>query len=319
MALSAGARAEQPIVIEFSHVVRADTAKGKAALRFKELAESRTHGKVRVEVYPDSQRYKDGEELQALRSGAVQMLAPSFSKLSRVGGSDLMALDLPYLFRDHAAFQSFTNGAAARSMLKKLEPFGLYGLAFWDNGTKVFSSNSPLHGPADFAGLRMRVQASKVLVRQMELLDAQPSVMPLTDVAGALQKGILDGEENVPSNIFTQRIHLLQKHLTLTNHGYLAYVVIVNKRFWDNLPAAIRVELEGALNDASAYANALAERENALALEQIEQSGRVTVYGPTAQEQLDLNRALSGVYQDTRALFSPEAQGAIEKLRSAPP
>lgn len=317
--LASTAQAERPIVIEFSHVVSADTAKGKAALRFKELAESRTEGKVRVEVYPDSQRYKDGEEIEALRSGAVQMLAPSFSKLSRVGGTDLMALDLPFLFKDHAAFQQFTQGDTAKGMLKKLEPFGIYGLTFWDNGTKVFSANSPLHTPQDFAGLKMRVQASKVLVKQMELLHARPSVMPLTDVAGALQTGALDGEENVPSNILTQRLHLVQKYLTKSNHGYLAYVVLVNKRFWDKLPPKVRTTLEGALQEASVYANRLAEQENILALEQIRGSGRVTIYEPNAAERVELQRALDGVYGATRNLFSPEVQSAIEKLRSAPP
>lgn len=318
-ALPLTAKAQRPIVIEFSHVVSADTAKGKAALRFKELVESRTEGMVRVEVYPDSQRYKDGEEIEALRSGAVQMLAPSFSKLSRVGGSDLMALDLPFLFKDHAEFQSFTGGSTAKGMLKKLEPFGIYGLTFWDNGNKVFSANRPLHSPQDFSGLKMRVQASKVLVKQMELLGAQPSVMPLTDVAGALQKGTLDGEENVPSNILTQRIHLVQKHLTLTNHGYLAYVVIVNKRFWDKLPPKVRAILDVALRDATTYANQLAEQENSRALEQILASGKVVIYEPTFTERRDLRRAMDGVYGVTRSLFSSEVQGAIEKLRAASP
>jgi C4-dicarboxylate-binding protein DctP len=163
------------------------------------------------------------------------------------------------------------------------------------------------------------VQASKVLVKQMELLHARPSVMPLTDVAGALQSGTLDGEENVPSNILTQRLHLVQQHLTLSNHGYLAYAVIVNKRFWDKLPPKLRTLLEGALQDASTYANQLAERENALALEQIRASGRVAIYELTAAERKDLQRTLDGVYGATRNLFSPEVQTAIEALRSAPP
>jgi C4-dicarboxylate-binding protein DctP len=319
MSLPSTTQAQTPIVIEFSHVVSADTAKGKAALRFKELAESRTNGKVRVEVYPDSQRYRDGEEIEALRSGAVQMLAPSFSKLSRVGGSDLMALDLPFLFKDHGAFQQFTQGDTAKGMLNKLQLFGIYGLAFWDNGIKVFSANSPLHTAQDFAGLKVRVQASKVLIKQMELLHALPSVMPLTDVGGALQKGTLDGEENVPSNILTQRLHLVQKHLTVTNHGYLAYVVIVNKRFWDKLPLKIRTTLEGALQDATTYANQLAEQENTRALEQIQASGKVVIYEPTVAERKGLQQAMDGVYGATRNMFSPEVQAAIEKLKSAPP
>ena len=188
------AHAQVPIVIQFSHVVTADTAKGRAALKFKELAEQRTNGRVRIEVYPNSQLYKDREELDALSLGAVQMLAPALSKLAGVGGSDFEAFDLPFLFPDHAAYRRVVDGAIGVELLLRLEPKGIKGLAYWDNGFKVFTANRPLLAVRDFRGLRIRVQASRTLLKQMQQLGAEPSISPLINVFEALRAGKLDGE-----------------------------------------------------------------------------------------------------------------------------
>lgn len=274
------AYAQSPIVIQFSHVVTADTAKGKAAQRFKELAEARTAGRVRVEVYPNSQLYKDREEMDALKLGAVQMLAPSLSKL----GGDFEAFDLPFLFDDHAAYRRVVDSKLGADLLLTLEARGLKGLAYWDNGFKVFTANRPLVNVKDFKGLKIRVQASKTLVKQMTTLGSEPSISPLINVFEALREGRLDGQENTPINVASQRIYEVQSHLTVSNHGYLAYAVIVNKAFWEKLPTGIRSTLEGALRDATAYENSIAEAENAKALERIKSDGRSSVYTPTAQE-----------------------------------
>ena len=266
---SVQAQTVAPILIEFSHVVKSDTPKGKAAQRFKELAESRTGGRVRVEVHPDSQLYKDREEIDALRRGAVQMLAPSLSKLAGVGGSDMEVFDLPFLFKDQAALRAVTQGPVGTAMLRKLEKNGILGLAYWENGFKVFTANRALNDPEDVRGLRVRVQASRVLVAQMQVLGASSSVSPLIDVHFALRRGDLDGQENTPSNIYTQKLHETQTHLAVTNHGYLGYAVIVNQRFWLGLPAGIRATLEGAMRDATRYANQIAEEENSEALQRI--------------------------------------------------
>jgi C4-dicarboxylate-binding protein DctP len=263
------AYAQSPIVIQFSHVVTSDTAKGKAAQKFKELAEARTAGKVRVEVYPNSQLYKDRE-----------MLAPSLSKL----GGDFEAFDLPFLFDDHAAYRRVVDGKLGADLLLTLEARGLKGLAYWDNGFKVFTANRPLVNVKDFRGLKIRVQASKTLVKQMTTLGSEPSISPLINVFEALREGRLDGQENTPINVASQRIYEVQSHLTVSNHGYLAYAVIVNKAFWEKLPTGIRLTLEGALRDATAFENSIAEAENAKALERIKSDGRSSVYTPTAQE-----------------------------------
>jgi C4-dicarboxylate-binding protein DctP len=158
-----GAWAQAPIVIKFSHVVAPDTPKGQAAERFKLLAEQFTRGRVKVEVYPNSQLYKDKEELEALQLGAVQMLAPSLAKFGPLGVKEFEAFDLPYIFPSKAALYAVTEGAIGRDLLRKLQSKGITGLAYWDNGFKLMSANRPLHVPADFRGLRMRIQSSTVL------------------------------------------------------------------------------------------------------------------------------------------------------------
>ncbi len=311
--------AQKPIVIQFSHVVTPDTAKGQAALRFKALAESRTGGRVRVEVYPNSTLYKDREELEALRLGTVQMLAPSLSKLAKLGGGDFEVFDLPFLFRDSAAVRAVVEGPVGASLLGKLQASGIKGLAYWDNGFKVFTANRPLQAVDDFKALKMRVQASRVLVEQMKALGSVPSVSPMIDVYQALKDGRLDGQENTPSNIYTQRLHEVQSHMTLSNHGYLAYAVIVNKLFWDRLPADIRSLLEGAMQDATRYANGIATAENTRALDQIRSAGRLTVYTPGAQELAAWRTALMPVYRQSRDWIDPVTLAVIQAKSGVPP
>jgi C4-dicarboxylate-binding protein DctP len=319
MTASAPSTAQTPIVIQFSHVVTPETAKGRAALRFKELAEAKTRGKVRVEVYPNSQLYKDREEMDALRLGAVQMIAPSLSKLASLGGADFEVFDLPFLFTDRAAFRIAVDGPLGASLLKKLEPSGVIGLAFWDNGFKVFTANRSLQVPADFKGQRIRVQASKVLVTQMKYLGAVPSVSPLSNVYDSLKRDQLDGQENTPINIYTQRLHEVQRHMTVSNHGYLAYAVIVNKQFWGKLPADIRNALEDALREATAFEFSLSEAENQKALEQIKASGKLSVYALSVQEAAQWRTALMPVYQAARGSISTETWKALKLPDSAPP
>jgi C4-dicarboxylate-binding protein DctP len=313
------AHAQTPIVIQFSHVVTADTAKGRAALKFKELAESRSKGRVRVEVYANSQLYKDREEIEALRLGAVQMLAPSLSKLAGVGGTDFEVFDLPFLFADHAAYRRIVDGPIGAEMLHRLEARGIQGLAYWDNGFKVFTANRPLQAVQDFKGLKIRVQASGTLVKQMQQLGAEPSISPLINVFEALRTGRLDGEENTPVNVVSQHLHEVQSHLTVSNHGYLAYAVIVNKAFWDKLPTDIRSTLEAALRDATAFENSIAEAENSKALERIKASGKLSIYTPSTQELAQWRSVLEPVRLAAQSGISPGLAKSILSATRAPP
>src|SRR5437773_11075485 len=240
------AAAQSPIVIKFSHVVATNTPKGLAAEKFKELAEKYTDGKVKVEVYPYSQLYKYKEELEALQLGAVQMLAPSNSKFGPIGVKQFEVLDLPYILPDLATLRKVTDGPLGARLLKLLDSKGMTGLAYWDNGFKQMSANRKLVTPADYKGLKFRIQSSKVLEAQFRSLGVIPQVMPLSEVYQALQTGVVDGQENTTSNIYSQKMHEVQKYAIVTNHGYIGYVVVVNKRFWDGLPTDIRAGCQKA-------------------------------------------------------------------------
>ena len=305
--------AQAPIVIKFSHVVSADAPKGQAAEHFKQLAEKATNGRVKVQVYPNSQLYKDREELEALQLGAVQMLAPSLAKFGPLGVKEFEVFDLPYLFPSKAALYRVTDGAIGKSLLQKLEAKGITGLGFWDNSFKVMSANRPLRTPADFKGLKMRIQSSKVLDTQMRALGANPQVMAFSEVYEALQTGVVDGTENAPSNFHTQQMQMVQSHLTTSNHGYLGYAVIVNKKFWDGLPGDIRSALEGAMKEATRFANNIAQEENDNALLAVARSGKTRIHHLSPTEQVEWKRALLPVHKIMEARIGAELIGAINK------
>ncbi len=295
--LSTAALAEDPIVIKFSHVVAVDTPKGLAADFFKKRAEELTGRKVKVEVYPNSQLYKDKEEIEALQIGSVQMLAPSLAKFGPLGVKEFELFDLPYIFSGYEALHKVTNGEVGAKLLKMLEPKGIIGLAYWDNGFKSFSGNDPIRSPEDLKGKKLRIQSSKVLEAQIRALKAIPQVMAFSEVYHALQTGVVDGTENPISNFYTQKMHEVQKYLAITNHGYLGYAVIVNKKFWDGLPADIRSQLETAMKESTEFANSLAKAKNDEDLEAVRKSGKTEIYNPTGEQMAAFRKALAPVHK----------------------
>ena len=310
------ATAQAPIVLKFSHVVAPNTPKGKGADKFKELAEKYTNGKVKVEVYANSTLYKDKEELEALQLGAVQMLAPSNSKFGPIGVKDFEVFDLPYILPDKAALNKVTQGALGKKLLGLLEPKGIVGLAYWDNGFKEMSANKPLRMPEDYKGLKFRIQSSKVLEAQFRALGAIPQVMAFSEVYQALQTGVVDGQENTPSNMFTQKFHEVQKYTTLTNHGYIGYVVVVNKKFWDDLPADVRGQLEKAMAEATVYSNEISEKENVESLDDIKKSGKTELITPTAAESAAMRKAMEPLYQEMSSRVGKQLIDDVVKATS---
>ncbi|MDD3443919.1 MAG: TRAP transporter substrate-binding protein [Zavarzinia sp.] len=303
----------EPLTIKFSHVVAPDTPKGRGAEKFKELAEKYTNGQVKVEVYPNSQLYKDKEELEALQLGAVHMLAPSLAKFGPLGVRAFEAFDLPLIFPDKEALRRITNGPIGKEMLGLLSEKGILGLAFWDNGFKIMSANSPLHVPDDFLGLKMRIQSSKVLEAQMNALGAIPQVLAFSEVYQALQTGVVDGTENPPSNMYTQKMHEVQKHATLSRHGYLGYAVIVNNKFWTDLPADVRAELDKAMAEASEFTNGIALEENERALAAMKAAGTTTFYELTADERKQWVDTLLPVHDQMAERIGPDLVKRIQK------
>ncbi len=303
---AAPARADGPIIIKFSHVVTDAAPKGKAALKFKELAEKYTAGKVKVEVYPNSTLYKDGEELEALQLGAVQMLAPSTAKFAPLGVKQFEVLDLPFLFPNQAAYDSVTTGPFGQKLLGMLETKGIKGLAYWDNGFYVISANTPLIKPSDLKGLKMRISGSKVDDETLRGMGANPQIIAFSELYQALQSGVVDGAQNTASNYTTQKLNDVQKYMTTLYHVHLQYAVIVNKKFWDGLPADIRDELTHAMKDATEYNNSIAQKENADALAAIRATGKTEIHDPTPAEMKVWVAATDPVYKSAEKRVGKE-------------
>ncbi|MEO7335877.1 MAG: TRAP transporter substrate-binding protein [Caldimonas sp.] len=311
--LALGAAAQQPIVIKFSHVVALDTPKGKASEFFAKRAAELTGGKVKVEVFANSTLFKDKEEVEALQIGSVQMLAPSLAKFGPLGVREFELFDLPFIFDNEAELHKVTGGPVGKMLFAKLETKGIKGLAFWDNGFKSFSANKPLRTPDDFKGLKMRIQSSKVLEAQMRALGALPQVMAFSEVYQALQTGVVDGTENPHSNLYSQKMYEVQKHMTLSEHGYLGYAVITNKKFWDSLPADVRGQLEKAMAESTAFADKIAKEENDGALAKIKAGGKTQVYTPTPQERLALKKVLVKVHTEMESRIGKDVITEVYK------
>ncbi|MBA4130466.1 MAG: C4-dicarboxylate ABC transporter [Hyphomicrobium sp.] len=287
--------AAEPIVIKFSHVAAPQAHKSKGAERFKALAEQYTGGRVRIELYPNSQLYKDKEELEALQLGAVEMLAPSLSKFGPLGIKAFEVFDIPFLFRDTTELARVTEGPIGKDILGQLEAKGIVGLGYWNNGFKILSANTPLKQPDDLLGLKVRIQSSRVIEDQMTALGALPQVLAFSEAYQALSSGVVDGTENPPANFYNQKMFEVQRHATMTNHGFLGYALIVNRDFWNGLPADIRTAIERAVREATPYANAEAARENDEAMEAMLKTGKTVFHTPSSDELAAWKAALMPV------------------------
>ena len=306
-------QAQSPIVIKFSHVVANDTPKGKGALKFKELAEKYTDGKVKVEVYPNSTLYKDKEEIEALQLGSVQMLAPSTAKFAPLGIKEFEALDLPWLFKDDATYSNAMKGTVGKWLFQKLEAKGITGLAYWDNGFHMVSSNRPLMKPSDFQGLKFRISGSKVADQYFRLVGSIPQIMAFSEVYQALQTGVVDGCENTASNYLTQKFYEVQKDITVSYHAHLQYAVIVNSKFWSGLPPDIRTQLDKAMAEATDYTNQIAHQENEDALAAIKKTGKTTLHYLTDADRKAWQEAMQPTYKWAKGRVGQEVLDLVAK------
>ena len=316
-ALPRVASAQTPIIIKFSHVVANDTPKGKGSIKFKELAEKYTEGKVKVELYANSSLYKDKEEIEALQLGAVQMLAPSTAKFAPLGAKEFEAMDLPFAFADDATYERIIKGELGQYLMKKLEPKGISGLAFWDNGFHMVSANKPLITPADFQGTKVRISGSKIADQYFRKLGANPQILAFSEVYQALQTGVVDGCENTASNYLTQKFHEVQKHITVAEHAHLQYAVIVNSKFWASMPADVRAGVDKAMAEATTYTNGIARQENTDALEEIKKSGKSTIHVLNADQRKVWREAMAPTWTWAEGRVGKEVLDLLKKVSAA--
>ena len=289
------ASAQTPIVVKLSHVVAENTPKGLASLKFKELAEKKLPGKVQVQVFPSSQLFGDAKELEALLLNDVQIINPSLSKFNRYT-KKISVFDLPFLFKDAKAAASFQKSKEGQALLKSMEDKGLIGLAYWHNGMKHFSTNKDFRVPADVKGLKFRIQPSDVYESFIKSIGGSAQKMAFAEVYQGLQTGVVDGQENTFSNIYSQKFHEVQKTIVETNHGILDYMVVVNAKWWNSLPADIKKGLSEAMAEATIYNNQIGQQKNDEARKLIVDSGKAKVVKITYAQLAEWRKAVAPVY-----------------------
>ncbi len=294
--LCAASAIAAPIVIKFSHVVAEDTPKGIMANKFRDLVTERLGDKVVVEVYPNSQLFGDGKELEALLLGDVHLLAPALSKFQKYTPL-LQIYDLPFLFKDMAAIDTFQQGPNGRALLASMKDKGILGLEYLHNGLKQISANDPIHGPADAKNKKFRIMTSDVLAAQFEAVDAMPLKKPFAEVFTLLQTKAIDGQENSWSNIYSQKFYEVQPYITETNHGILDYLVVTTSEFWEGLPSDIRPVLEECLKESIAVGNAAAAQKDLEDKQKIIDSKRSEIITLTEEERQAWVEAMKPVWK----------------------
>jgi len=284
------------IVIKFSHVVAENTPKGQAANKFRDIVNERLAGKVKVEVYPNSQLYGDNKVLEAMLLGDVQLAAPSLSKFKKYTKS-LQLFDLPFLFKDIHAVERFQNSPAGQKLLLSMQKKGIIGLGYLHNGMKQISASKPLQVPADASGLKFRIMTSDVLAAQFQALDALPVKKPFSEVFTLLQTKAIDGQENTWSNIFSKKFFEVQPYITHSDHGVIDYLVVTSAEFWNGLPDDLRGYVKKALDEAIKFGNDVALQKAEGDMKKIADSGRSKILKLSADERQKWVDAMKPVWK----------------------
>ena len=294
--LAPAVQAADPIIIKYSHVVADQSPKGQAALKFKELAEKKFPGVVEVQVFPNSQLFGDGKEMEALLLGDVQIIAPSLSKFSKYT-KKLQIFDLPFLFDNIQAVDRFQDGPQGQALLDSMKDKGIKGLGYLHNGMKQMSANKPLRNPEDAKGLKFRIQSSDVLEAQFNAVGGNPQKLAFAEVYQALQSGVVDGTENPWANTYTKKFHEVQKYIMDSDHGVLDYLVVTNAAWWDGLPANIRKGLSEAMVESIKFGNKVAYDESANFRQKVIDDKKAEVLPLTRAEQNKWRKAMAPVWK----------------------
>ena len=288
-------------VMKISHVVSSSTPKGKAADYLEKRIEELTNGKIDVQVFPNSQLYGDGEEMKALVMNNVQLIMPSLSKFTSIA-PQMQLFDLPFIFRDKAHLYAVMDGEVGEKLKSFInEKKQMLAFDYWDAGFKhLSSSKQPIINPEDAKGLKYRIQSSKVLEAQFKAVGGNPQVLPFSEVYSALQQGVVDATENPLSNFYTKKFHEVQSSLTLSSHGYLGYLVVMNEQFWKKLPKDLQEHVKTAMKEATE----LERRETAIEDEQImanlrkyaDETKKLTIYELSAEQTEKWRSIMKDVY-----------------------
>lgn len=303
------------IVIKFSHVVAENTPKGMAARRFARLVEERSKGKVEVDVYANGVLYNDNDEWEAVNKGHVQMIAPATSKLSSQFPK-WQILDLPFAFPSYQAVEEAYEGPIGEALLKDLNDSNVLGLSFWYNGYKQITNNTrPIMAPSDFNRLHFRIMPSPVIESQFKTLNASASSLPFNKTYKNLEVKFVNGQENTISNIYSKKFYQEQSYLTLSNHGYLGYIVLMNEEFWKELPPDIQEIITQALEETTEWVKRHSIEINDQYIRNLKRETDILIYTLTPEDRKIWREALQPVYEETSPILGKYLMKELEKLQ----
>ncbi|WP_170765809.1 DctP family TRAP transporter solute-binding subunit [Ruegeria lacuscaerulensis] len=303
------------VVIKFSHVTNTDKhPKGIAASLLEQRINDEMDGKACMEVFPNSTLYNDDKVLEAMLQGDVQLAAPSLSKFEKFT-KKFRIFDLPFLFKNIGAVDAFQTSDAGQALLDSMQRRGLQGLTFWHNGMKQMSANVPLVTPADAGGLKFRVMSSDVLVAQMEAIGGSPQKMAFSEVYGALQQGVVDGQENVWSNIYGKKFFEVQDGITETNHGIIDYLVVTSVDWLDSLDPEVREQFLTILDEVTATRNSESYEVNQKNRQAILDAGG-TIRTLSDDERLEWVTAMQPVWEQFSGDIGQDSLDAAVQINS---
>ncbi|WP_110927334.1 DctP family TRAP transporter solute-binding subunit [Bacillus massiliglaciei] len=288
---------EDQIIIKFSHVVAENTPKGMAANRFAKLVDEYTNHRVKVEVFPNESLYDDEEEWKALKNNEVQMIAPATSKLTNVS-KRWMLLDLPYIFPNDQALKETLSGEVGQELLGDLEGEGIKGFAIWSNHFKQITSNQEIRSPEDFKGKNFRIMPSEVLKEQFGHFGATTSMLGFNETFQNLEDHATDSQENTISNIYSKKLYQLQNNLTMSNHGYLGYAVMMNGSFWESLPPDIQKEIQRAMDKTTDWIWVKSSEMNEELLLDIQRESDIHIYRLSSEERKEWMDKMTQIYPE---------------------
>lgn len=303
----------ETFVIKAGHAVSTDHYGHKTFLKFKEIVEKNSDGKITVEIYPNGQVGGEREMIEAIQLGNLTMAAPSSSPVVPFA-KEMTIFDAPYLFKDAAHAHRVLDSEIGQELLDTLLSKGIQPLVYWENGFRHLTNNGdPIERVDDMKGLKFRTLESPMQIKMWNSTGANSTPIAFTELYAALQQKTIDAEENTLPLIVSQKFYEVQENLTLSGHLYGPWVVMMNKNFYDSLPVDLQKVVMDAAIEVRDYNRQLSQEDAEKALEFVKQEG-MNVLELGEAEKKEFKEKMSVVYEDIKKEVGAEL---FEKMMTA--
>jgi tripartite ATP-independent transporter DctP family solute receptor len=267
------AQATPDRIIRFGHLNNPDHPVSSGTRKFAEILAAKSGGKMKVQEYPASQLGSDMQQQSALQGGIQQMSAPASTSLAGIV-REFGLLDFPFTVSTYEQADALLDGPLGQALQAKLPEKGLVALGFWDLGFRnVTNSKHPIAKPEDLSGLKIRVIPNPVFIETFQAFKANPVPMPFAEVYGAMESKAIDGHENPYAVILSNKFYEVQKYFSSTNHVYGANILLVSKKFWDQLTPDEQRWMREASDEARGYQRQVSREAARKAITELQAKG----------------------------------------------